>query len=135
MKKNLGLLASIIFLSCQIVFSQGLIIQATQSMVCPGDPVTLYEIGGSSQAVWLPGNIESHSITVYPMVATTYTVISGPYRVSYTVNVCESANCTTKRSPFVPLLLNTGNNGLIYMQPLGAQDLHWMYSRSINGTY
>jgi len=122
-----------IFLSYEMSFSQGLTIQATQSMVCAGTEVTLYAIGAGPQVVWQPGGSTNRFLTVSPAITSTYTLTSGGNTVSYTVNVCESDHCTS--STFSPLLLNTGNNGLDAMLTVGQTDANWMIGRTLNGTY
>ncbi|MBC7487985.1 MAG: gliding motility-associated C-terminal domain-containing protein [Cytophagaceae bacterium] len=134
MKRNLWLLLCIIFLSYETVLAQ-LSIQASQSMVCAGTPVTLYAIGSLYQSHWQPGSVPGKTVTFYPMTTTTYTLISGLDSARYTVYVCPNSNCTTTNTSFVPLLLNTGNRGLSSILDFGEQDAHWMISRTLNGTY
>lgn len=133
MKTILRLITGIIFLLTETSFSQGLSIQASQSAICPGSPVTLYAIGGAAPFSWQPGSSTNRSLTVSPTTTTTYTVTSGGSVVTYTVNVCED-HCTYDSS-FSPLLLNTGNNGLDAILPLGKEDAHWTIGRTINGSY
>ncbi len=109
-------------------------IQSSQQLICAGSNVTLYAIGSGSARSWSPGGQTSQTITVSPSFTTTYTLNSGGNTTTYTVYVCDDADCQATSS-FSPLLFNTGNNGLSGIKTIGQADNNWQISTNENGPF
>lgn len=107
-------------------------IVGTRKRICKGEKVVLYALGSSSRIWGFDGSTGSY-IEVSPNTTTTYTLTSAGETVSYTIDVCEDANCAPEPvSAFNPFLLSTGNNGYTTTLSDASTDLHWEVG---NGLY